>query len=77
MANFRVKMAKMPKIDVFSTSYNHENDFRQKFEYHFGNSREISYKIRPKIFFHEIVFKIEIRVTKKKSNFCDFPYIFL
>ena len=59
-------MVKMTKIDVFLTSYDRENDVKRKVAYHFWNHREISYKIRPKI-----------RVTKKSSNFCDFPYIFL
>ena len=75
--NLMVKMTKMTKIDVFLTSYDHENDVKRKVEYHFWNPREISYKTKPKIFFHKIVFKVEIRVTKKRSNFCDFLYISL
>ena len=70
--NLMVKMTKMTKIDVFLTSYDHENDVKRKFEYYFWNLREISYKIRPKIFFYKIITWVQIRVTKKKESFLWF-----
>ena len=70
--NLMVKMTKMTKIYVFSTSYDHKYDVKRKVEYHFWNPREISYKIRPKIFFYKIITWVQIRVTKKKESFLSF-----
>ena len=64
--NLMIKMTKMTKIDVFLTSYDHENDVKRKVEYRFWNPRGISHKIRPKILFYKIIVLVQNRVTKKK-----------